>query len=89
MDLRLALIFEPKSTFAVPWGQVQKVSRRALTKRKAALGQAEEILETVRDVLGHSAMEREDILEYLSIPRNDGHGSCGYATATRGRVGTD
>jgi type IV secretion system protein VirB4 len=67
MDLRLALVFEPKVTFPISWGGVQKVSLRALTKRRAALSQAEELLETISDVLGISAMEREDILEYLAF----------------------
>lgn len=67
MDLRAALIFEPKTTFPLSWGNVQRVGRKALLKRSAALSQAEDLLETVADVLGITAMGREDIVEYLAF----------------------
>lgn len=67
MDVRMALVYEPKSWFGFSRGGIRRVGKRNLFKHQAAIGKAEEILETVQDVLGGSAMDREDILEYLAF----------------------
>jgi hypothetical protein len=67
MDLRMALVFEPPRQFPFQTGNVRKIGRRKLVKYQAAIDKAQEILWTIESLLGLTAMNREEISEYLAF----------------------